>query len=299
FMFITCMAIAFIALYFVEDSIRFAISNYQGPLSKFFTYAEDVFVTGGARFCVGLLSYIFIFIPITILGLKWLRLFIKKRKIPMMKWEDIFVSSFLLTGVINIIIYAGLGFVDFKYFIMFFSLSALYAISRIKLPKFDLAHRIPRKLPIKQVFTMILVFLFVMKFAVYFAPINNSIDEKTEEQWIADYCLYPGTESISDIRVSGEIMLLHTERGNSIFNSFVYSTNYLTRLTSGNATQFLVVNGKITYLIMNEENIDGHFSIGNWEAWSSSESVTEIVGNYQFIQKIYASPKISVWHISI
>jgi hypothetical protein len=74
--FLFLLFIAFTVLYFVEDTVRFAISNFEGLINTSLDYAVNVISAGGPRFYVGLLSYFLIFIPICLLGYKWLRLLV-------------------------------------------------------------------------------------------------------------------------------------------------------------------------------------------------------------------------------
>ena len=297
--FILLLAIAFVSLYFVEDTVRFAVSNFSGWFGTFIGYASDVIVAGGMRFYIGLLSYILIFIPIGLLAYRWLCILFKTRKLPAMTSEDLFISAILATGLVNLVMYAGLGLVDFKYFIMFFSLSALYAVGRLHWSDFSTSQISLRNIPVKQIFALALAMLFILKFAAYIAPIvtEDNINKNDSMKWLSENCLYSGTDCISDLGVSGEIMLLQVEKGNSEFNSLIYSDYYLTSLVSGNESEFLRANGDITFLIMTESNMDGHFNIGNWETWESDVSPVDIISYHPNLQRIYSSSELTVWRI--
>jgi hypothetical protein len=215
---------------------------------------------------------------------------------------DLIISAFFITGFVNIIVYTGLGLVDFKYFIMFFSLSALYAIKRLRrtdIPEFGF--KTVTKIPARQVFAVALAILFILKFATYIGPIldERSLEQSVDMDLISDMYLEQGTGTISDLRLSGQIMLMHSEKGNREFNSFVYSANYLNRLISGNATDFQNANKDIHYIIMTGGNMDGNFNIGNWESWGSANDIVSSVGNYSDVQRIYSSHNLCIWAVNI
>lgn len=294
---LACLAAAL--LYVVEPTVRFTVSNFGGALGTFLDFGTASVAAGGARFYAGAASYLLIFLPICALGIMWLGRLVKDRRLPVMSAEDIVVSALLLTGLVNVVMYTGLGLVDFKYFIMFYSLCAIYAAKRLADAGVRFDAKALRKIPARQLFAVALVLLFAMKFGAYIAPAldDSPADESGGLAWINEYCINPGADSISDLRLSGEVMLLHAEKGHLAFNSFVFSATYLDRLEGGNRSEFMDANDFISYIMMTDDNMDGHFNVGNWETWDTDNDIVEAVGLRDNIHRIYSAPGCSVWYV--
>ena len=295
--------IAFFALFFIESTVSFTVGRFGGFFGSFADFVINTanrLFGADAKAYVGIFSYLLIFIPIFILTIKWLGKFKKTKNLADLTWEDIIVLSFLFTGLVNVIMYTGLGFVDLKYIIMFFSLSALYAIGKINyVPLIDKKIK-AIKIPKRQVFTLLLTILFIMKFVVYIGPIMESgnIGNDEELNWLVDNNIR-GTNTISGLRTGGEIMLLQVENENDDFNSYVYSSTYLDRLIAGNVSTFENMNENIDYVVMTEINMEGYFNVGNWNTWNSEVDPNTMIGYYPFAQKVFSSPEISLWYISL
>ncbi|KYK27037.1 MAG: hypothetical protein AYK23_00330 [Candidatus Proteinoplasmatales archaeon SG8-5] len=300
--FIAALAAIFVVLYFVEETVRFAISNFQDFLETSYDYVITAISTAGPRFYVGLASYILMGIPLVFLGYKWLRAMRRNKAFPTLNWKDLFIIGFIITGILNLAIYTGLGLVDLKYIIMFFSLAALYSIVRLKpsdIKNFNLSKL--RSIPKKQAFAAVLAFLFLFKFITYIGPIidDNTTQDSIGLDWISYIGLDADSASISDLRLSGEIMLYHTEQGHEEFNSYVYSAYYLTNLENMNATNYYELNEEMDYIILTGANEEGTFNVGNWDSWSTDADVMAMLGNYTFIHKVYISNDISVWRVMV
>ncbi len=317
-LFALLMVAAFIVVAMVEDTVMFALGQYGGSVGSFFRYIGDIVLTflgigtssngntglsvsGGLKFYIGLISYVLIFIPILLVGFAWLKKLLKQKEMPSMRWEDIIVASFLVTGVVNLVIYTGLGLVDLKYFIMFYSLTALYLVKRVRKLPININWLKTIKIPKRQIFTYILIILFMMKFIVYMGPImaDDTSRENNQLQWLADNGLGRNTETIADLQISGDIMLMNAENDNLNFNSYIFSDLYLDRSLGGNISSFERMNEDIDFIVMTEANNNGHFSIGNWETWDAESNPENIMGNYHFAQRVYSSSEITIWHMSM
>jgi len=315
--FVVGALIALTGLFYTEKVIAFSIGEFGNFIGSFFNYLVDIIirlfggdpgqaeaglsVVDGTKFYVGFLTYMLIIIPICLLLLNWARAVYKNRNLSETTWEDIFIIAMLITGGINVVMYTGLGLVDLKYIIMFYSLSALYALTKIKR-----IHSLEKhlngiknmKITKKQVVAFSLAILFLLKFAAYIGPTieNNSVRKYNELQWMESYGMID-TNTISELRVSGDIMLRQTESGSTTFNSRIFTDTYLNRMISDNASQFWRVNENLDFIIMTDSNINGEFNIGNWGTWNTSSNIEVELEKFSFIHKVYSSPDLCVWAV--